>query len=495
MGDQMVKTGKGRKIEIAMQDRRAFLTKAGLLLGAVGAEEALKLDLLNKMARTIVPTANAAEPSSAKGFGIEIVFRAGVPFSGLGGSQSMYNMVMGGTQFPNFPYAPNALTRVINTAGREMYVPTASAFNDPDVFNNLVLSTAFGSNQNGHSNQITYRGHMFNRPTQVLAAASAHLGESIIPGVNFGYNQGTMMNSMMTTSGKPIADFAAVATSAQLSQLFSRTQLRLSMSEVNLVNEAAGRLSKLQIERMKRRLASADDVDKAATDGNKLVVTDLSQALNQSAAALTAQAGFRAAAMNFQGGGGNVVNVRDLGPALASIVAAMKNNLIRGATITVNHTDWHGFRQMPGQGGNSDEPRDLYATVSRVVAAAWKEAKASPHPLTNGKTLASDLFIVGTSEFGRSLQVANGNLDNSDGDSGHCFLLSENVNPGFYGSHTLAQGQQNAENRGFDPVSGLSGAAQTELPPASLYNMIAAVAGISERAMGGATPTAIIKTT
>ncbi|MBX9768916.1 MAG: hypothetical protein K2X47_16705 [Bdellovibrionales bacterium] len=489
----MVKNGKGRKIEIAMQDRRAFLTKAGLLLGAVGAEEALKLDLLSKMARNIVPTANAATAVAPKGFGIEIVFRDGVPFSGFGGSQSMYDLVMAGNLFPNFPYAANALTRAVSTAGREMYVPTASAFNDPEVYNNLVLTTGFAANQNGHSNQITFRGHMFNRPTQVLAAASAQLGQSVIPGVNFGYNQGRMMNSLMTTSGKPVADFAAVATTAQLSQLFARTPLRLSMSEVNLVNEAAGRLSKLQMERMRRRLASADDVDKAASDGNKLVVTDLSQALNSSAATLAAKSGFADATMNFQGGGGGTVNLKNLGPALASIIAAMKNNLIRGATITVSHTDWHGFRGMPEQG--TTEPRDMYMNVSRVIAAAWKEAKASPHPIANGKTLASDLFIVGTSEFGRTLQLAAGGNDNGDGNSGHCFMISENVNPGFYGSHGLAQGQQDAENRGFDPVSGISNAAQTELPAASLYNMIAAVAGISERAVGGATPTAVIKAT
>ena len=485
----MTKTGKGRKVEIAMQNRRGFLTKAGLLLGTIGAEETLKLDLLEKMARQIVPTANANSGSMSKGYGIEIVFRAGVPFSGLGGSQSMYDMVSSGTRFPNFPYPAMDLTRVVSTGGREMYVPTASAFNDPAIFNNLVLSTGFAPNQNGHSNQITYRGHMFNRPTQVVASASAHTGNSVIPGVNFGYNQQVAMNSLSVTSGRTLSDFAAVTTTAQLSQLFARTTLRLSQNEVNLVNEASSRLSKIQMERMRRRLASAEDVEKAASDGNKLVVTDLSQVLNQSMATLSAQSGFQPSAMNFQGGAGNTVNLRNLGPALAGIISAMKANLIRGATITVNHVDWHGFRGMPEQG--TTEPRDFFMNLARVVAAAWKEAKASPHPLSPGKTLASDLYIVGTSEFGRTLQVANAGLDNGDGASGHTFILSENVNPGFYGSHTV--GTSDAPNQGFDPVSGISNSAQTELPAASLYNLIAAVAGIPDRAAGGPTPTVIVK--
>ncbi len=445
-------------------DRRAFITKASMLLGAAGVSPWIRADMVNKLARKIVPTAGAQALPKTKYF-LEFCFRAGYPLLQHGTGREFATLT--NANYPNCPWAPNTLV----DAGNGLFMR-----NDSQLIGhaeNIALTQGYRGNGLGHKTLFAQReGDVGARmTTPIIEFANRRKGTVLgVPGVN--WNRSNMTNN---TNGLP--DLIDVRSQNDFSNLFRRPSLNLNDNEVIEVQNAISALSDYQKLKLDKRIRNISVANENLNKGLDLLTTDYSSFLDISQMASGFNMGDRTIFGNKRWG--------DVGQFTALTLKAFEFNLMSSATITIRTGDWHGFRNV----GNSTYQAQSAMHLDSILDATIRFLKATPDPGDPSLTLFDTTLIVLNSEFTRGISVVG--ADNNDNGSNGFMMIGGSVKGGYYGAFDLSNGRGRAY--GFDPETGAPRVGQYN-PNGEIYNTVNKLLGQQDLKVGGqATVNAIIR--
>lgn len=423
-------------------NRRKFLNKTSLLLGTLGFSHAFKVDLLEKVHRTLIPQASADENEPRRV--LELCFRYGIPMIMFGTGREFKQLKA--PRYSNFSYAGNDVLQVSAASSLLLNVDSASLMPHAD---NIAITQGVQTT-GGHTGMFNYRegGGGQGKASQIIELANLNTTASLVQGIQW---PGDAQNSL---AGK---QNLTRVTSTSLKDLFKQKTLKFKKDEMNLILEAANKVSRRQAllldDKLKQSLTQFQAYDKAQS----MFASDYAQLLSLSGMNpnLT-PSGFRPA----------------VSEALGMTLKSMQHNLVNSSLVTIELGDIHGFqtdKQMSG----------VIKPVSDMIAATVSYLKATPDLAAGaGKTLWDTTLIVAGSEFNRGISPFN--RDNSDGGTQGIMLIGKNVKGGYYGGFGLDDvPNSTTEGRafGFDRLTG-----QTTMgvknSVAEVYQTVRAAAGL-----------------
>ncbi len=429
-------------------NRRSFLTKTGLLLGGLGVNETFKLDLMEKLARQLLPFAHAQGADAPPRRTIELCFRAGIPMT-IFAQGKAFNST--DNLYSNFNYPNNSTARPMPngaTARNIVYnIDSAPLLEYADyiaITQGIVVNPL-------HTNMFDYRegGPGAGKPSPAVELANANSTQSIVHGVIFPLS-GNGGNDVRNSTGG-LRDLEKTNNATEFKALFKNPVLRLTAYEVNTVLKAAEKLSRRQALLLDTKLSEATKHVNAHASAVKLFERDLTAELNVQ----NTMSSFFQRDIQTSASGGQSNRARESLTAvrenLALVLKAFQLNLINSAVITVDVEDWHGYRDGRHQGAIA---RDM----SEMLRAAIRFMQTTPDPAAPELKLWDTTVIVAGSEFARGISAAYGAGDNPDSGTQSFMMIGKNVRGDYYGNFKLGQrGAYGGEVAvGFDPQTGVA---------------------------------------
>lgn len=452
-------------------DRRGFLTRAGLVLGGLGVAENFKIDLMSRLARTLLPSAGASEATPPKRM-IELCFRAGIPMTIFAQGKAFNNTT---NLYSNFNYPNNGNARRVadgKTAHNIVY--NADSFALMEFADNIALTQGIVVNP-VHSNLFDYRegGPGAGKVSPAVELGNLNSTRSIMPGVIFPVsNKSGGFVSENATGGQ--RNLEETINGDRFRSLFQNPVLRLTASETSTVLAAAAKLSRRQALMLDAKLRDTSKNASMHANAVQLFQKDFSAELSvrntmssffQRSVQTTASA---QSAFEME----TIHNVRE---NMALVLKGFELNLINSAVITVSLLDWHGYRDDRHQGAITNDLSDLLVNTIRFL-------KNTPDPAQPDLKLWDTTIIVAGSEFARGIAAAVGAGDNPDSATQSVMMIGKNIRGDFYGDFKLgANGQYGGELAlGFDPETGEAYSAESRKRNTAeqAYHTIRAAAGL-----------------
>lgn len=414
-------------------NRRGFLTKAGLFLGTVGVADSFKLDLLDKLSRSLIPNAQADLNPPIRM--VEICLRSGFPITTLAQSKQLNSS---DKMFANFNHANNGTARPMPTnavSAKNIIYNTDSQVLLPFA-DNIAVTQGIEVDPTGHSALFDYRrgGAGGMKVSQAVETSNLNTTSSLVTGVIFPrHSGGDVSNSVADQKDmEQVRDVAAFKT------LFKSPRLRLTASETGTVLDAANSLSAAQALKLEGKLKEATRVSGTQANAAALFTTDFTQALN-----VTSN---MPEFFNF-----SIMSQNDFESArerLATGLKAMSMNLINSLVVTIDFGDIHAAN------GTALALGPMVSDLSNLIANTIKYLKATNEPTGSGLKLWDTTTLVVGSEFTRGLSPADGASDNPDGATQGLMIVGKRIRGDFYGGYKFASGYGQDMTLGFDPASG-----------------------------------------
>lgn len=424
-------------------DRRSFMVRAGLLFGALGTPKAFGVDLIDRIGRTLLPSAHASGVLPRRQ--LELCFRSGIPMMMFGTGREFTQLRM--PRYSNFSYAGNQIVRVNGLSNLYMNQDSQVLMKHAD---NIAITQGVSTEGSGHTSMFNYRegGLGKSLTTPIVELADLNTTSSIVHGVKWPGNAVNRRNQAK--------DLIALNANSAFVSLFKNRSLRLEKEELKLVLQAAQSLSRRQAIMLEDKLKGSLQQVEGHRKAHQMFMADYSKLLNTDGmpSALTTGSTYR--------------NVRD---ALAYSLRGMQHNLINSSMVVIELGDWHGYQ--------SDKQNSaIVREMSRMISAAVDFLKSTPEPAAPGLTLWDTTTIVAGSEFTRG--ISKFGFDNNDGGTQGVMLIGKNVKGNYYGGFTLTDTSDNRRGvaHGFDKDSGAVTMNQVNLPE-QVYFTVRHVSGLS----------------
>ena len=406
--------------------RRQFINRAGFLLGSLGLPSSFKMDLMDKLMRSMNPEAmaGAAQPVRV----LEICLRMGVPFLQFGTGQEFAKLPS--AKYANFAYSGNGIIPATGVSNLYLNKDSASLLKHA---NNIAITSGIASD-GAHTNDFNIRkgATAMGLVAPIVELANNNSTGSLLTGVKW---PGDTVNQ--TGGGR---DLTHVTNSQDFINTFKNQRLQMTNPELGAVLTAAQKLSHSQAVQLEDRLKDSlqqyqihsNAVQTFSADYGALLQTQslpegLDPKVNVPPPCCSSQ----------------TYDVVQNGIGLS--LKAMQHNLINSAMVVVELGDWHSFQQI---GSMNYVTKALSDTISGTLD--FLKATSDPASLT-GQTLWDTTTVMLTSEFNRGLTPFG--MDNSDGDTQGLILIGKNVRGNYYGSFDLS-GSGKGSAFGFDNVTG-----------------------------------------
>lgn len=388
------------------KSRREFVTNASIVLASAGVAATTRLQLVEDLAKKVLPHARASEATIPKRM-IYVGVRSGIPVMGFATSKMFSQLDAPIT--PNVPFAGNEFVESENGLH---FNPDSEPLRQ--LASNLLITQGI-QNQGGHTSLFNWwqGGAGAGRTSPIITLSERNTSGAILPGVHFLSGGANSMRSVThQNNGSP--DLLTVHNS-NFRDNFKRATLSLREPAAEKVLDASAKLSRRQALRIQQivdnPLNTAADHQKAA----QLLKVDYQSALDIADMDRNLRTGASAQYTNF-------------GQALAHTLKAMSLNLVNSATVELSVGDWHGLRNMTAT-------RRHWQQVSQKLVAAVDYMKRTPDIAgPPGTTLWDTTVIVFGTEFTRNDSVFD--MDNGDGGSQGTLMLGKNIKGGFYGDIT-----------------------------------------------------------
>lgn len=402
-------------------NRRNFLSKTATMLAGAGVAGLYRYEILNSIAKTLIPQAQAADSPSRV---IELCFRSGTPFLPLFANADIVQQ--NGEMYMNSPYQRNQYQE----AGNGLYLNDNSAALKP--YAESIAFTQGLMQSGGHTSNFRIRRNGGDMAAPAVALAARNPSAAVVHGVKFAYGN-RVVNS--------VGDFTDLidVTQDTFGSLFKKPYMPVNQTEMEALAKAAGKLSRQQAAILNRAVASSFQLSDSQNKAVNLMNVDYAQLLDTSSMG-------NALLMDSTGS----AYARNMGRDLAKVLKGFEHNLISSAVIAVSTGDWHRFRNTDA---NVAPVRNFGTEVSQKLAETIKFLKSTPEPTsTTGETLWDTTSIIMTTEFTRGLARFSGN-DNRDGRSQGMVLIGKDVQGGAYGGFDTSPAQD-AMPHGINPETG-----------------------------------------
>ena len=454
--------------------RRNFVSRAGLLVTALGLSGSVQSSLMEQITkkanRKWGREALAQTPNAVK-YVVEICYRAGAQINSLFPSTGAA-MTPTASWNPRLnTYVPNTAITPLNRDGKNSYFATFTAGQGADRLRNILATTA-GLETVGvaHSESIDLQTgqHTSNFATRAptgaaVAPAVLHAGALAAPrpvqGIEWANGGG------VTNQRGSYPALSAVTSRAQFQALFRELPMYFTKEELKLIVGAfddqgqiiPGQEGTLQrVDEMWRATQDprsgvfnpTDPVVVSSKGGRNQSTLSLIQALDQTYATIAPN--FGATIDNPNGGVA-------LGQALASAASAFTRGASSTFMVALNLGDWHS--DIDGV-GNIPNPASKHGQMNIVhgnaLAGLWQSAATLPDPDGQG-TIADHLLVKITSEFTRTPLRNGGGIgsDNGDGGTAGVVYMGKMIRNGNFGDINATTGGV----VGFDRTTGATGGA------------------------------------
>ena len=406
--------------------RREFINRAGFLLGSLGLPSSFKMDLMEKLIRSMNPdaVASAAQPVRL----LEICLRMGVPLIQFGTGAEFAKLTT--PKYSNFAYAGNGIMKAAGASN--LYLNTDSAALAKHAAN-IAITSGIASD-GAHTNMFNIRKGStgLSLTTPIVELAAANSTGSLMNGVKW---PGDAINN---TNG--MRDLTQVNGAQDFLNTFKNQRLQMTNPELGAVLTAAQKLSHKQAVLLEDRLKDSLQQYQVHSNAIQTFNADYGALLTTSSlpSGLTSTAPVPPPCCS-------TASYADENKAIALSLKAMQNNLINSSMVVVELGDWHSFQQV-GQSG--------YVTraISNTLTSAVDFLKMTNDPASlTGQTLWDTTTIMLSSEFNRGLNPMG--TDNTDGDTQGLMMIGKNVRGNYYGSFDLS-GSGKGVAYGFDNMTG-----------------------------------------
>jgi len=428
--------------------RRTFIARSSMWLAALGVAPATRMELIDKWGRKLGILDNplyANELSSNQSqFVIEIVARAGFPFSSFVAPKVDMNMGrVASCSTDNTPegrlarraavHLPQDVREFAGTApGTNLYLSPFASELFPLVESgalNIAGCQAIQTN-GGHAPNFSTRTGVTNSNNMTVAGGapcptihftSIMPKSTILRGVEWKQNDDATYNNapsgftaltrigggtgQQSVSGTPLSQQAR-----NFLGLFTPASIPFSTSEAQMIAAATDKMNKNYI--TYRAMQNSDQIVATALQGFDLLTKDFSAELIPTMSQYTDW---------------NMAEARGalrMSEAMFMLVKAFSLGLIRGATLTFDSGDWHG--RLGGVDLSNpmfDPETTTYARdvrhMANAIAKAYTLASSLANPHVPGKSVADGLVVQMTSEFSRTWMH---NDCNDHGDGGTNFI-------------------------------------------------------------------------
>lgn len=403
-------------------DRRLFLRNTALLLGTCGISSSFRLDLMERLYKTVLPEVEAATTQPRRL--LEIGLRSGIPVMMFATGREFAQLSM--PRYSAFAYSPSEILKSERVSNLYFNVDSQALL----PYAEHIAITQGVQTLGGHTNNFNYREGGFgkNKITPAVELANRNTTQSLLHGALWLRNSNSPELVNVTEGAQDL-----IRTNPDsFTGLFKVGRLKFTGEELNTIIQAANSLSQKQVENLEFRLKNAGNHAATYSKAMNLFSTDYSSLLstqNMDSAFLSG-------------------NHRYARTGIAQSLKAFEHNLLNSATVTILLGDWHN-RRYPG------DISPTVAELSQLFAATIQHMQATPDTAAGpGKTLWDTTVIAVGSEFTRGISPLG--LDNSDGGTQGIMLIGKNIRGNYYGSFTL----QDTENpsygqaHGIDPVTG-----------------------------------------
>lgn len=414
--------------------RRDLLTKTGMLLGAMQLSDSFKFDLVERLAKTILPEAQAATPAPQRL--LEICFREGLPMIQFAASPEFASLPS--AKYSNIPYAGSAL--IPGGSGTNLHFAPAAQRLVSHAANFAITQNIATDGSHTDLFNIRQGATGMGLTTPIVTLANANTTGSLISGVQW---PGPVRN---VTNG--LRDLVQVAGPTDFINLFKNARLRITDPELSQILSVSKQISSNQASLLESKLNRAKQVGQTQASAVQLFkslpprvtdLTDLAPGLNSPNDVKHPPGCCSTTTFSFP----------KMRLAVGHSLRAFQYNLINSSLVTFDLGDWH-----PLQTANPDDTSvtNITAAMAETLADAIEFLKNTPEPAGNpGQMLWDTTVIVVTSEFTRAVSPLG--WDNADGETQGMILIGKNVSGNFYGSFDVS-GNGHARALGFDPKTG-----------------------------------------
>ena len=419
-------------------DRRGFLSRTGLLVSALGMDKGFGLDLTDKLARTLLPSAHAAENEPRRL--LELCFRSGIPMMMFATGKEFSQL--SSPAYSNFSYAGNDIMKAPDRTNLYFNSDSQSLLKHAS---NIAITQGV-RNESGHSDLFDFRegGMTKGKVTPIVELADNNTTSAVLHGVRFPGSARNFAGSRR--------DLIALNSASGFVSLFRNPRLAFTGAELEAVLAASRKLSRRQALLLEDKLTGALDHMQTHEKALQMFTSDYAKLLDISSLPSALQP---------------TGSYQESRRAIALSLRGFATNLINSSMVTIELGDWHGYV-------SDKQNASIIKDFSTIFDATISYLKATPEPSAPGKTLWDTTTIVAGSEFTRG--ISRFGSDNSDGDTQGAMLIGKNIAGNYYGGFTL-MGGGNGTAHGFDNVTGMT-VKDSKNSTEGLYQTIRSMAGL-----------------
>jgi hypothetical protein len=453
--------------------RRNFVSRAGLLVSALGLSSTVQSGLLDQITKKATKRwgreALAQTPNSVK-YVIEIGYRAGAQINSLFPSAGAKNTPTAQWNARLNCYVPDTMITPLNRDGKNSYFATFTAGQGADRLRNILATTA-GLETVGvaHSEAIDLQTgqHTSNfatrAPTGAAVAPAVLHAAALAParpvqGIEW-QNGGGVANQRGSYPA-----LSAVTSRAQFQALFRELPMYFTKEELKLIvgafdDQGALTANTGALHKIDQMWRSTQDPRSGVFNDNDAVVVNSMGGRNQSTLSLiqALDTTYNAIAPNFGATIDNPNGGVALGQALASAASAFRNGASSTFMVALNLGDHHSDIDAVGNIPNpASKQGQMNIVHGNALAGLWQSAATLPDPDGEG-TIADHLLVKITSEFTRTPLRNGGGVgsDNGDGGTAGVVWMGKMIRNGNFGDINAVTGGV----VGFDRTTGANGGA------------------------------------
>jgi hypothetical protein len=467
--------------------RRLFLKRASIILGGAGLSPLLEAEMLNKLARYIVPVASAQSVTRAVDFYIDVPIRAAFCFGSMMPPPAFTAQI---NPEQGLIWPSNQVSTHPTGGGRNLFL-TPGARSVPGSIGLESFAARIAHFECGEGFERSHEGIWGSRMGGRYKDANSttlpdDAGASLAPlfanqvasrrGANNPLIPGAIMaRGACEESYNGLPTLAPLDSIRTLSGFFKPRVAKIGRTEMNSVIDSLKRINALQeTEDLRLRLLDVGNARLASAQGLDLIMADQVNVI---------EADYNSLLGKFKVGstiGGGLGGPMDFGESLLLAFIGFKHNLVGSASI---HLDVDHLHLRPEF--DSQTAKDHVSYLSYRLGAMLDELSKTAHPFRAGANLLDHTMITLTSEGQRGVLFSNtdGSINWDDLERWGAVLMGGPVRGGYYGD-VYANSNPTTDDRGtvgFDFNTGARGGSKPN--PATVYRTMAELLSIPPAAI------------